>query len=146
MEPVSGETLPKRAFVESFRLVCWQFLIYQARISELPPVFDECPKICHLYREEERKGSKEHCSGCESKIAKDSFEEEAKLVLDERLGNDWKKYKFERLVSLVYDTFELKESKDDMTVTAEIMVGTLLSEQNRQRRIEDYNRRLKAKE
>lgn len=33
-----------------------------------------------------------------------------------------------------------------MTVVSEIMVGILISEQNRQRRIEDYNRKLKDKE
>ena len=146
LEPVPGETLPKGAFVESFRLVCQQFLVYQNRLSDLPPVFDDCPKICHLYREEERQGSKGFCNGCELKIAKESFEEEAKALLDERLDNQWKEYKFNRLVSLVYDAFELKESNQDLSVTAEIMVGVLLSEQNRQRRIEDYNRKLKAKE
>lgn len=146
MESVSRETLPKRTFVESFRLVCWQFLIYQNRISDLPPDFDDCPNTCHIYNEKERKGSKEYCSGCEVKIAKDSFEEETKTVLDEKLGKRWKQYKFERLVNHVYDAFELKNSEIEMSIAAEIMVGILITEQNRQRRIEDYNRKLRLKE
>jgi hypothetical protein len=146
LESVSGEALPKRTFVESFRIVCWQFLVYQHSINDLPPVFDDCPKICHIYNEKERDGNKDYCTGCDVGIAKASFEQEAKAILDERLGNKWKKYKFEHLLNLVYDAFDLKESGIDLTVTSEIMVSILVSEQNRQRRIEDYNRRQKQKE
>lgn len=67
-------------------------------------------------------------------------------VLNERLGNKWKQYGFERLLSLVYDAYELKESKLDRSVTGDFLVGILMSEQNKQRRIEDFNRRQKSKE
>lgn len=110
----------------------------------MSPAFDDCPGVCHLYGKDHK--AKTYCDNCEVKIAKDSFEEEAKAVLDDRLGDKWKQYKFDRLLSQVYDAFELKNSKVNMSITAEIMVGILISEQNRQRRIEDYNRKLKEKE
>lgn len=79
------------------------------------------------------------------KIAKDDFEEDTISILNERLGDKWKEYKFNYLLSQVYDAFDLKDSKIELSVTAEVMVNILISEQNRQRRIHDYNRKLKRK-
>jgi len=144
LEPVSGETLPKRTFVECFRIVCWQFLVYQEQLRDIPPFFDECPRVCYLLGKDKKVEG--YCEGCDLKIAKDSFEQEAKAALDEKLEDKWKIYKFDNLLSWVYDAFDMKDDDSNLSVTADIMVNILVSEQNRQRRIKDYNRKLKEKE
>jgi hypothetical protein len=145
LEYLSGEALPKRTFVECFRVVCWQFVVYQKQLGDIPPFYDDCPKIC--YRLGKDKVDKDYCEGCDIKDARDAFEQEAKAELDERVGEKWKIYSFESLLGWVYDAFELKQSKKkDMSITADIMVGILISEQNKQRRIDDYNREQERKQ
>lgn len=146
MVRVSGETVPKRTYVEAFRLVCWQFLVYQNIRREITPDYDDCPLYCAIYNEQERNGSKDFCGNCEVKIAKDSFEEEATKVLNERLGKKWEKYGLKRLLNTIYDIYDLKNSGiKNLSPAADMLIGVLESEQNRQRRIEDYNEKLKQK-
>ena len=107
-------------------------------------MFDDCPDYCARFSEKERKGSKDYCKGCDIKIAKDNLKEFSEKELDEKLGDRWKRYTFESLLSSVYSVYDIKDFKPhDLTPKAEILVGTFLSEESRQRRIERYNDKVK---
>ncbi len=143
MGSISGETLPKRNFVESFRIVCWQFLVYQEALENIPPFYDECPSYC--YKWPKRKDKDNFCDHCEVGVAKQAFEDETEKILKERLDNKWKKYGLQSLISQVKNTFEIKESKEhneNLSIIALIMVNILRSEENRQDRIRRYNDKL----
>ncbi len=143
MGTVSEETLPKRSFVESFRIVTWQFLVYQDDLEKISPFYDECPSVCYKFPRRDKKDEDIFCQGCEVGIAKKTFEEETESHLNDRLGKDWKQYGFENLVRQVKDAFEMKESGENLSVVGQIMVNIVHSELNRQSRIERFNRKKK---
>lgn len=118
--------------------------MYQEVLEDIDPSYDECPSYCPKY-ESRHTDVNEFCNICEIKIAKDAYEEETKKLLHERLGKVWEKYGFENLERQVRQTFELKEKRDNLSIVSMIMVNVLLTEENRQRRIKDFNRRQAAK-
>ncbi len=146
MGAVSTEAVPKGTYVDVFRIVCWQFLIYQQALRDISPDFDECPNYCHRFGKRKTVPLNEFCTGCDIKIARDSFETATEALLNERHENDWKAYGFSTLLQNVRDTYDMKEMEtDNLFVTTQLMIDILAGEENRQLRIEDWNRREKAK-
>lgn len=68
--------------------------------------------------------------------------EELESVLEERLGEKRRQWGVEGLLKTVYETAYLSETDDSSwTVTTARLVNIYKSEQARQRRVEDFNRR-----
>lgn len=67
-------------------------------------------------------------------------------MLTDRLGEGWKKYSLESLLETVKDMYEIKDfSGNDLTPIADILVGVLLSEENRRMRHDLYKMKQKQK-
>lgn len=104
-------------------------------------MYDECPIVCYKISKRPEEKKDDFCGTCDIKIAKEFFEEETIKLLDERLGDSWKSYGFKNLYNQVRETFDIEPTDPKISITAKSMVDILESEKNRQRRIEDWNRK-----
>lgn len=69
------------------------------------------------------------------------MEEELQKLLDERVGEGWRRWGVQGLLRHVYEVAYLAEGdQDTWTTTTARLVGIYKSEQNRIRRVEDWNR------
>jgi hypothetical protein len=145
LEVLSGNDLPKGSYREYFRVVAWQFIIYQQNLYEMNPAFDDCPKLCAIDTTRKFNSTKEYCGGCEAKIAEDGFKEACEENLDDRFGKSWKKeISLDILMYDVASIYELKnKAKTDVTVTSASLISIIDYEVYRQRKIADWNARQK---
>ena len=142
MGRLSKTTLPKRNYVESFRVVAWQFLLFRDALDELAPDYDRCPLVCGKGIEVEQD---EYCKGCDVKIAETSFKEDTTKFLDERVGPVWKEYGFNILYNDVLNIYNLKEREEDHPSHIDHLINVLQGEINRKDRIKEWNRKMEAK-
>jgi hypothetical protein len=111
---------------------------------ELPPEFDDCPRYCARFSEKERGGNFDFCNGCDVKSGIEEFEEGTQAMLIERLGEKAKHYSLESLISAVNEVYQLKDfDEDELTPATDILVGVIISLENKQKRIELYNMKQK---
>lgn len=88
-----------------------------------------------------------HCNQCPAKAQEQEMEQELEKLLDERVGEHWKKWGRENLLDHVYRVSWLSESpSDEWTTTTARLVGIFKGQQNRVERTAEYNRRQAAKE
>jgi hypothetical protein len=145
LDNLSRFPLPKRTFVEAFRVVVWQYLNYQTLLLDISPEYDECPTIC--FKRILDNGN--FCDGCEVKIAKDIFKEESIEELDRRLGKNWVKYDFDYILNTVINITAIEDDdRSDWSIVTETLFNVYLSQRNRLKRVDDWNfkQRMKNKE
>lgn len=145
---MAGSSLPKRAFVRCFRIVCWQFVNYRDQLLEINPIHDECPRICA--RLGRQAIGKDYCEGCDVRIAKQGFEEACEEFLDEEFDNDpfkWRDhYDLETLENTVIEIYCIKETDDSVwTLRTQALVNILNAEINKKDRIKHWDDKQKAK-
>lgn len=146
---MAGTSLPKRAFVRCFRIVCWQFVNYREQLLEINPVHDNCPRICARLGKD-KEGS-DYCEGCDIRIAKQSFEEACAEFLDEEFDKEqfkWKDhYDIETLENTVIEIYCIKDVSDESerTVNTQALINILNAEINKKDRIKRWDEMQKAK-
>jgi hypothetical protein len=71
---------------------------------------------------------------------------EIEQTLDERVGDHWKRWGIDNLLRHVYETgYLLEANPETFTVMTAKLVNIYKGQQNRIRRIEDYNREQASK-
>ena len=106
--------------------------------DDTPPAYWDCPKWCPEQKERRSKP----CEACPGEAQERDMERELESTLEERLGDAWRPWGIPGLLRTVYEVGSLVETDDsEWTVTTARLVGIYRSEQSRQRRVDDYNRR-----
>jgi hypothetical protein len=117
-------------------------LNYQVLLADISPVYDECPSVCF----KALKSDGEFCDACEIKVAKDIFKDETIQILDDRYGDDWKRFEF---LDLLQSVIGIVNSEDDDKSTwspaTEVLYDAYLSQRNRIKRVDDWNYKQKMK-
>lgn len=122
---------------DSFKIVANVFLTYQVSAQDLPPSYYDCPVWCP----ETRSKCEDFCNQCPIKSREEEMRDDMTQMLDERLGDSWKKWGIDNLLKQVYEVSYLAEGSDaDFTTTTHRLVTIYKGQQARIRRIEDYNR------
>jgi len=111
-------------------------------LADISPEYDECPLVCF-----KREGNgKEFCDGCEVKVAKDLFKEEAAQALNDRFKDKWKVYDLDHLLESVIGIVNSED--DDKTTwspTTEMLFDVYVGQRARLRRVDDWNLKQKLK-
>lgn len=128
---------------DSFRVASNIFIAYQNASLDLPPSYYDCPSWCP----EKREKCEDFCNQCPVKAQEDEMKSELEESLDERVGEHWRKWGIDNLLKHVYEVSYLAEGNpDNWTVTTARLVNIYKGQQNRIKRIEDYNREQSRKQ
>lgn len=113
-------------------------MTYQRLSDETPPAYWDCPKWCP----EQKERRESPCEACPTADQDREMKRELEQNLTERLGDAWRPWGVDGLLRTVYEIGYLAETDDsEWTVTTARLVNIYRSEQSRQRRVDDYNRR-----
>jgi len=124
--------------------VAWQFLYFARSLGELEPSFSDCPSLCPDDIENTRDGR--YCETCPRYEAEIEFKEQCEHYLQERTGDQWRKYGFKNLLNAVLDVRDLKGlPRNKLTAITGDLLNILESERGKMERIDEWNRRQKAK-
>lgn len=130
---LSGKALPKRAYVEAFRIVYHAKLYYTELVGESNPAYDDCPTFCGT--QEERRET--YCEGCPAKRQQDTFQRILEERLTEELGDEWKEWSIMNLLSATSAVrkYEAMDSSN-RTASTQVLIDVLEEEREKKKRIE----------
>lgn len=125
-------------FFAAIRIVIWQFLYYSKDVESLSPEYLDCPVVCP---DTENHQGFNFCNECPRKELKELFKADCIEFLNER-AKGWQKWGFDELFSQAMDVFDYEQLPlDQRTVTCESLINILISEREKMRKIDEWNRR-----
>lgn len=112
------------------------------RAVRLSPKFFGCPvECCFDQKKPFDNNRREFCGDCDVKKIEDKFKADSLDLWEKRLGEKAKKFRFEKIVSVVYTVIGFEDlPPEKMSVKTRHLLDAYLGEKAKFERIEQFNR------